>query len=133
MSPHVAYLLASAGLAWLLHVSASLLHSRGWTWPGMLLAFGNREAMPEPSAFVGRAKRAAVNMGENLPLLCAVLLAAHLAEAPAAPLDLGAAIFFWARVAHAVIYLAGVAWLRTAAWGVSLVGLLIIGLAAMGA
>jgi uncharacterized MAPEG superfamily protein len=39
---------------------------------------------------------------------------------------LGATIFFWARLAHAVIYLAGVPWVRTLAWTVSAIGLVMI-------
>jgi uncharacterized MAPEG superfamily protein len=39
---------------------------------------------------------------------------------------LGAELFFWARIAYAVIYLAGIPWARTAAWGVSVVGLVLV-------
>jgi uncharacterized MAPEG superfamily protein len=39
---------------------------------------------------------------------------------------LGAQIFLWARVAYAVIYLAGIPWLRTLTWTVSVIGLVLI-------
>jgi uncharacterized MAPEG superfamily protein len=39
---------------------------------------------------------------------------------------LGAALFFYARLAYAVIYVAGIPWLRTAVWCVSVVGLVMI-------
>ena len=39
---------------------------------------------------------------------------------------MGAMIFFWGRVAYAVIYVAGIAWLRTAAWFVSVIGMVLI-------
>ena len=39
---------------------------------------------------------------------------------------LGAQIFFWSRLAYAVIYLAGIPWLRTAAWAVAIFGLMLI-------
>ena len=39
---------------------------------------------------------------------------------------LGAQLFFWGRVAHAAIYVAGIPWLRTGAWGVSIAGLVLI-------
>jgi uncharacterized MAPEG superfamily protein len=39
---------------------------------------------------------------------------------------MGAAIFFWARLAHAIIYLIGIPWLRTLAWAVSVIGMIII-------
>ena len=39
---------------------------------------------------------------------------------------MGALVFFWARLAYAVIYLLGVPWLRTAAWFVSVIGMVMI-------
>jgi uncharacterized MAPEG superfamily protein len=39
---------------------------------------------------------------------------------------LGTQLFFWGRLAYAVIYLAGLPWLRTASWAVSVVGLVLI-------
>ncbi len=39
---------------------------------------------------------------------------------------LGAQLFFWARVAYAAIYIAGIIWVRTAAWAVSMAGLIVI-------
>ena len=39
---------------------------------------------------------------------------------------LGAELFFWARVAYALIYLAGWPWVRTLAWFVSVVGMVLI-------
>jgi uncharacterized MAPEG superfamily protein len=39
---------------------------------------------------------------------------------------LGAQLFFWARLAYAAIYVAGIPWLRTAVWTVSVIGLLLI-------
>lgn len=40
--------------------------------------------------------------------------------------EFGAALFFWARVAYIPTYLMGIAYLRTAIWIVSIVGLGII-------
>mgnify|MGYP006192672237 CR=1 FL=1 len=39
---------------------------------------------------------------------------------------MGAMIFFWGRLAYAVIYIAGIAWLRTVAWFVSVIGMALI-------
>jgi uncharacterized MAPEG superfamily protein len=39
---------------------------------------------------------------------------------------LGAQLFFWARLVYAVVYVAGVPWVRTAVWAVSAVGLILI-------
>lgn len=35
-------------------------------------------------------------------------------------------LLFWARLVYAGVYLAGVPWLRTAVWTVSVVGLILI-------
>jgi uncharacterized MAPEG superfamily protein len=39
---------------------------------------------------------------------------------------LGAQLFFWGRVACAIVYIAGIPWIRTAAWTVSVIGLILI-------
>ena len=54
-----------------------------------------------------------------------VLIAAVAGKANAIT-AMGALIFFWARLAYAVIYLAGIAWLRTVAWFASVIGMAII-------
>ena len=54
------------------------------------------------------------------------MLVARAANVSNAMTVLGAQLFFWGRVAHAVLYIAGIPWARTAAWGVSVVGLALI-------
>jgi uncharacterized MAPEG superfamily protein len=39
---------------------------------------------------------------------------------------LGAQLFFWARLAYAFVYIAGIPWVRTAVWLVSVIGLVLI-------
>jgi len=39
---------------------------------------------------------------------------------------MGAAIYFWARLVYTVIYTAGIPWVRSLVFGVSMVGLVII-------
>jgi len=87
---------------------------------------GNRENMPELASLAGRAQRAHRNMLENLVLFAVLVLMAQLAGRTNALTQVGAMLFFWGRVAYAVIYLAGIPWLRTGAWAVSILGLLII-------
>jgi uncharacterized MAPEG superfamily protein len=87
---------------------------------------GNREDLPEIESWVGRANRAHRNMLENLVLFAALVLTAHVAGRANAMTALGAQLFFWARLAYAVIYLAGIPWLRTGVWTVSVIGLILI-------
>jgi uncharacterized MAPEG superfamily protein len=93
---------------------------------GLMPLFGNREGMPEIKGWGGRAARAHRNMIENLVLFAALVLAAVVAGKTNNMTLLGAQLFFWARAAYAGIYLAGIPYLRTAAWAVSVIGLALI-------
>jgi uncharacterized MAPEG superfamily protein len=93
---------------------------------GLPTLAGNRENMAPMPGWAGRAERAHFNMLENLLLFAILVLAAQFAGKLNTTTALGAQLFFWARVAYAVIYVAGWPWIRTAAWAVSVVGLLMI-------
>ncbi|HYC53767.1 MAG TPA: MAPEG family protein [Candidatus Binatia bacterium] len=99
---------------------------------GLKIGFYNRDDVPELPAWGGRAVRAHRNMVENLPVFLALVLAAELAEAPHVPVVLGATIFLWARIAHGLLYIAGVPYLRTVAFVVSIGGMLRIAGAVLG-
>ena len=87
---------------------------------------GNRDDMPDIEGWPGRAIRAHRNMLESLVLFAILVLVAHLTQSANAMTALGAMIFFWARVAYAGVYVAGLPWVRTAIWGISIVGLAMI-------
>lgn len=93
---------------------------------GIATLAGNREGMPALTGWAGRAQRAHRNMLENLPLFIALVLIAQAAGKANATTLLGAQLFFWGRLAHWLIYLAGIPWLRTLAWAASVVGLILI-------
>ena len=65
-------------------------------------------------------------MLENLALFAALVLIVVVSGKSNSTTVLGAQIFVWARVAYAVVYLAGIPWLRTLVWLASVVGLLLI-------
>ena len=87
---------------------------------------GNREDLPVLTGFAGRARRAHLNMVENMVLFTALVLVAAVAGKANAMTAMGALVFFWARLIYAVIYLLGIPWLRTLAWVVSVVGMVMI-------
>ena len=93
---------------------------------GIATLAGNREGLPEAKGWAGRARRAHLNMLENMPLFTALVLIAHVAGKANPMAVLGAQIFFWARVAYAIVYVAGIPWLRTCIWAVSVVGMILI-------
>jgi uncharacterized MAPEG superfamily protein len=123
MTPELMYLVWSAALT----VVLVLIAVSGATLQvGLPKLAGNREGLSEMTGWVGRATRAHRNMLESLILFAVLVLVAHIAGVRNATTLLGAQLFFWGRVAHAIFYIAGIPWLRTAAWGVSIVGLLMI-------
>jgi uncharacterized MAPEG superfamily protein len=93
---------------------------------GLAGAIGNREDLPKITGWAGRAGRAHHNMLENLVLFAVLVVAASISGKINATTTLGAELFFWGRLAYAPIYIAGIPWLRTAAWAVSMVGLIMI-------
>jgi uncharacterized MAPEG superfamily protein len=93
---------------------------------GLPALAGNREDLPPLTGWAGRARRAHFNMLESLVVFAIVVLVAQAAGKSDAMTALGAMMFFWARLAYALLYVAGVPWLRTAAWAVSLAGMILI-------
>ncbi|HYN12489.1 MAG TPA: MAPEG family protein [Burkholderiales bacterium] len=93
---------------------------------GLPMLAGNRENQPPLAGWARRAQRAHQNMLENLLLFAALILIAVVSQKTNSMTLLGAQLFFWARLAYAVIYVAGIPWLRTAAWFVSVIGLALI-------
>ena len=87
---------------------------------------GNREDMPALTGWAGRAQRAHRNLLENLPLFAILVLVAAATDGFSAATALGAQLFFWARVAYAAVYLAGIPYLRTLIWLVSMAGLVVL-------
>ncbi|WP_457444403.1 MAPEG family protein [Roseateles sp. P5_E4] len=110
-------------LTWLSALMASLIRAQAWTPKGLMLAMGNRDHMPEATPLAGRAQRAAANTLENLLFFAALALVAQASGATGERVLLGAQVFLWARVAFLAVYLAGIPYLRTAVWTVSIVGL----------
>jgi uncharacterized MAPEG superfamily protein len=93
---------------------------------GLPLLAGNRDDMPALSGWAGRAQRAHRNMLESLVLFAALVLVAVDAGVSNGMTMLGAQLFFWGRLAYAIVYVAGIPWLRTGVWAVSIVGLVLI-------
>jgi len=93
---------------------------------GLPALAGNRQNMPELTGWAARAQRAHRNMLESLVLFAALVLTAQATGTANETTALGAQLFFWARLAYAVVYVAGIPWLRTGVWAVSVVGLVLI-------
>ena len=93
---------------------------------GLPTLIGNREALAPCSGWAGRASRAHHNMLEGLVLFAALVLVAVAGERTNATTAFAAQLFFWSRLAYAVVYVAGIPWLRTAVWLASVWALILI-------
>jgi uncharacterized MAPEG superfamily protein len=93
---------------------------------GLPALAGNREGLAPCTGWAGRAQRAHHNMLESLVLFAALVLIAVVANKTNSATLLGAQIFVFARLVYALVYIAGIPWLRTLVWLVSVVGLILI-------
>ena len=93
---------------------------------GLPMLAGNRDNMPAMTGWAMRAARAHLNMLESLAIFAIFILVAHVTGQNNAMTMLGAQLFFWGRLAYAVVYLVGIPWVRTAVWAVSLAGMLLV-------
>ena len=123
MSTELTMLALSAGLTFMLTFPSviALIMTKGFSF-----AAGNRNETYTLPTWGDRAGRAHRNMLENFPVFIALVVAAQLSGATNETTALGATVFFWGRVAHAVVYIAGIPYLRTLSFGVSLVGMAMI-------
>jgi uncharacterized MAPEG superfamily protein len=93
---------------------------------GLETLIGNRDNMPEITGWAGRAIRAHRNLLENLVLFAILVLTAKAVGVSNGMTETGAYLFFFGRIAHAGVYIAGIVWVRTATWAVSVLGLFLI-------
>ena len=90
---------------------------------GLATQAGNRDTLPPPKTFHGRASRTVANHIEGLVMFAPLVLLAAIISVSTPTTVLGAQIFAYARLAHAVIYLLGLPWLRAVAWAAGMVGI----------
>lgn len=123
MTTDLRMLAASAAL------TALLVSGKGiamWMhWP-VRTVLGNRDDPPVLPAWAWRADRAHRNMLENFPHFAAFVVVVSIAGLSNAQTALGATIFFWARLAHAVLYISGAWRLRWIAFFTGVAGELLI-------
>ena len=123
MKPELVWLLWAVALAFAQMLVAVLGATAQVGLPALA---GNREGLAPCAGWAGRAARAHHNMLENLVLFAALVLIAVVSGKTNSTTLLGAQLFFWARLVYALVYLAGIPWLRTLVWLVSVVGLILI-------
>ena len=113
---------AVLGVVYLLAAVLPSVAIRGMPW-----ALGPRD---EPGADVGkiggRLDRAWKNFLETFPIFVAALIADMSLKGGSELGALGAQLYFWGRVLYFPAYIAGIPYLRTLIWTVSMAGLALI-------
>jgi len=89
---------------------------------GLMPLANSRDNLPPPKVFQARAGRCVDNHKEGLVLFAPLVLIAAVAHVSNSWTVLGAQLFFYARVAHALIYLTGIPVIRPLAWGAGIAG-----------
>lgn len=99
---------------------------------GLKPLINSRDGLPPPQGFHARALRCVDNHREGLAVFAPLVLVAAFAQVSNGTTVLGAQLFFYSRVAHAVLYLVGAPMIRPLAWAVGLVATIMIFAALMG-
>ena len=110
----------------LLFVLVLIQATAGVRAQGLKAQTGSRDNMPESGVFQARAKRTVDNHREGLTIFAPLVLVAALAHVSGSWTVIGAQLFFYSRVAHAVTYLAGWPVVRPLIYGVGVAGIVMI-------
>ena len=123
MSTELLMLLNSTILFFIIIIAQALFAIRQ---NGLSAQAGSRDSLAEPTVLRKRLQRLTANLQENLLMFGLIVLIANAAGVSNDQTALGASLFFYARVAHAVVYSFGWPWVRPLCWFLSFVGLAMI-------
>ncbi len=107
MTTELTYLFLSAlllNLAWIPHIIGQV-STKGLLQPDDYTNLREQSQFP---AWVRRANRAHINLVEQFGAFAALILVAHVLGISTGTTAAAAAVFFWARIAHFVVFLAGI-------------------------
>ena len=93
---------------------------------GIGYAVSARDKWQNPTGIAGRIERAYFNLLETMPAFAALVLIVLYTGNANENTALGAQVYFWGRVLYVPAYLAGVPFVRTLIWLISILGLLLI-------
>lgn len=130
------YLAMSGVLTLLLWTPYILARAAVWGIPAFLHNYPEEfpRTQPQQPLWAERAQRVHLNMVETMPAFIAVVVASAMLvpEQDHGHINLWAEIFFFARLAHALVYIGGLPFLRTPVYLVSWASVLMIGWLAIG-
>ncbi|HYG05836.1 MAG TPA: MAPEG family protein [Stenotrophomonas sp.] len=110
------------GFVQLLLAAGAMTAQRGAKWNASA-----RDGTPPPLVGVaGRLDRAFRNFLETFAFFAAAVLAVVLAQRTDAHTALGAQVYFWARVLYIPLYAAGIPYVRSLVWTISMIGIVLV-------
>ncbi len=110
------------GIVQIVAASHAASLQRGYRWSSS----PRDENVPPLWGVAGRLDRALRNFVETFPLFVAVVLAAHVSDTHNALTEWGARLYFWARVAYVLLYVAGIPLIRLLIRNVATIGIVLI-------
>lgn len=110
------------GIVQIVAASHAASLQRGYRWS----ASPRDEKLPPLRGVAGRLDRALRNFMETFPLFAAVVLVAHVSGVHNWLTELGAQLYFWARVVYVPLYAAGVPLIRSLVWNVATIGIVLL-------
>ncbi|HDS1534242.1 TPA: MAPEG family protein [Stenotrophomonas maltophilia] len=108
------------GFVYIFATSTVVTRERGMKWNA---SARDGEARPV-SALAGRLQRAQANFLETFPFFAVAAIAVVVAGRSNDTTTLAAQAYFWARVVYLPLYAAGVPYVRSLVWAVSLLSIL---------
>ena len=129
MTPELTYLAYTIALFF---VVVMIQASAGIRQHGGMTLANHRDNLPAPNTYLARCKRLVDNYRENLWFFVPLILIAAISGISNQWTVLGAQIFFFSRLAHAVWYIAGWPLLRPLFWLAGIIACALIFLALFG-
>jgi uncharacterized MAPEG superfamily protein len=129
MSPELTMLAYAVALLIVLVVIQATI---GVQSKGLVPMAGHRDDIGPATGFHARMLRVVDNHREGITMFAPLVLIAAAANITNHWTVLGAQLFFWSRLAHAILYVVGVPMVRPLAWGLGLVGTVLVLLAILG-
>jgi uncharacterized MAPEG superfamily protein len=93
---------------------------------GLPTAAGNDYHLATWSGWHDRLNRAIRNLIEAIVIFCPIVVAVQILGITNETTALGAQVFFYGRVAHTLVFAAGIPYLRTIAWFAGVVGIIMV-------
>ena len=96
--------------------------NQGFGW-----GLGSRDGEPNYTDMQGRAKRTIANHIEGMMMFVPLIAIVEISDLSSQLTVFGAGLYLAGRLAFAPLYLTGISYLRSLAWGIALLGTILVG------